>query len=171
MWDSARALKNKIVYPFRMVKYFLVNVWVYRRILWNDRDWDFIYFLELLQCKLNKMEHHFRYNAHIMDSEKVANQLKICSTLTQRILDDRYGELEWDKLDNEYGEMKSTFQKTEYGFNRLVLERPLALKGTPEYEKVRKKELRISKKADEQRKNDINYLFSYMAKYLQTWWD
>lgn len=77
---------------FINVKYGLINLWNWRSIIWNDRDWDYYYLLVLLEYKLNNMSELFKNYGNAVDSKVLAKKLKICSELVKRIKDDNYSE-------------------------------------------------------------------------------
>jgi hypothetical protein len=59
---------NRIMYPIRVVKNGFKNYWYYRKVIWNDRWWDYGFLHVLLRHKLNQMAKGWE-NAHYCGSE------------------------------------------------------------------------------------------------------
>jgi hypothetical protein len=57
---------NSIMHPIRKFFKGLDNLWKWRKIIWNDRWWDYTYFLELLRFKLHDMEEHWGRDTHYL---------------------------------------------------------------------------------------------------------
>lgn len=66
---------DNIISFFRNIKYFFINVVKFRHILWNDRDWDFAYILEVLKLKLEKTRDLIVGNQFIADADEVGKQI------------------------------------------------------------------------------------------------
>lgn len=50
-------------YCYYNIKNGLYNFWRYRKIIWNDRNWDFMYLNQLVLFKLKLMLHHMENHA------------------------------------------------------------------------------------------------------------
>ena len=71
-------------YP-RLVLYGIQNLIKYFNVIWNDRDWDFVYFFDLLKKKFECMEKYTRqYGCH-ENSEYDADNMKKCIELIDKL--------------------------------------------------------------------------------------
>lgn len=175
-WKIKRILDIKGHY--RNVRYGIANLYFFFNLVWNDRDYDWIFLAKLMRFKLSRMEHMIRnYGCHL-HNERDADQIKRCVILLDRIIEDDYsdgiykahdekwGKTDWDTMFEEC-EWDEDGDATMYQFKG---KRPNVL--TPEdAEQERKEYRRLMNKSEEARKRDIEYLFKYMNKHIQGWWD
>lgn len=142
--------QHKITSNIRSVYDGICNIFSYMPIIYRDRDWDHSFFNDLLQFKLQKMYKHFSTvdSLKIESNQKVAAQIKIC-------LDILY------KLDNEDSYyvhpehqeylikslINGGFDMSKYDISKWI-----------EYEETAKN-------------NDIEKLYSTIAKHYREWWD
>jgi hypothetical protein len=74
----------------RLVLYGIQNLIKYFNVIWNDRDWDFIYILTILKKKLECVEEHTRrYGYHENDIQD-ADNIKLCIDLIDKLIEDDY---------------------------------------------------------------------------------
>jgi hypothetical protein len=169
------ALKQKqldVGYAFRRLYRWIIKLIKYGRYLWDDYDYDDVYIFRILKLKLTLMADFFESNkAMSVGSEKRAKEMRRCIALLDRIINDKYADLPLDQLERKYGEMVWDFhQIPNSSFSTVDIHRNPP-KGTPEYEAERKESSKIFKHAAWQKQNDINYLFDYMKRNIQKWWD
>ena len=170
-----KAIRNKwydIRYPFIRVYRYISKVIDYSIHLWGDYDFDDIYIFTILKKKLTRMADFFESDKAMTLSAKTrAKQMRRCIALIERIEKDEYADVALDQLERKYGKMEWEFLPTDReGFSELYIHRD-ASKGTPDYEAERKESTKIYKNAERQKQADIDYLFAYMAKHIQGWWD
>jgi hypothetical protein len=72
--------------------YGIKNLFVWFKIIWNDRQWDYIFLLELLKFKLALMEKEFRNYGHHLNSNKDAYNMHIACLVLDRLLKEAYYE-------------------------------------------------------------------------------
>lgn len=74
------------------LKTFIINVFRYRKILAEDRDWDYNYLLVMLQQKLKYMYEYQDNYSHICDEENeiYKSQLNECITILDRLIKNDY---------------------------------------------------------------------------------
>ena len=53
--------KNFVVFLYRL-KYGILNLFAYSKLIWNDRDWDFSYFEKMILFKLNTINNNYPLN-------------------------------------------------------------------------------------------------------------
>ena len=106
-----------------------------------------------------------------VNSEKRAKEMRRCIALIERIEKDEYADLPLAQLEKKYGKLEWSFSPSrESNFYTVDIHRN-PRRGTPEYEAERKESAKIHKNAERQKQADIDYLFTYMAKHIQSWWD
>ena len=71
------------------LKLFPKNVWKWRKILWNDRDWDYYYILESLRFKIEKTANAIEKGFWATEqSSRHVRRMRVCVKLLERILED-----------------------------------------------------------------------------------
>jgi hypothetical protein len=75
----------------RQLKYFTINCWKFRKILWNHRSYDYIFTLQTLRTSLEILYSGMETSYEEKESlTKKLNQIKRAITLLQNIEDDNY---------------------------------------------------------------------------------
>lgn len=119
-------------------------------LIWNDRDTDYRYLLEMQLLKVTYMEEFFRsgktYNA---ESEMIADEISGMKHTLERILADNYRE-----------EAMRIYNITEYQLeNKKYKERLELFKVILQYEQMLRRE-------------DLEKIFSKdIASKIENWWD
>jgi len=80
--SKVRGLPNNIVTGIR-------NIIRYLPLIWNDRDWDWMYLALLMEAKLRYMSVSTK-DWHVMGAPRTRRQTMICAHLLHRILADDY---------------------------------------------------------------------------------
>jgi hypothetical protein len=149
---------------FRSIKHGIKNLYNWFPVIWDDYDWDHSTILTILKFKLDRMEKAFRSkHAMAVDSEKLADQIKRCSLVLDRLIEDDY--TAFDKHDEKWGEISMEFEG-----NKLNIERPNAV---TEEDKVKesKEFLDCCEHEDYLINQDLEFLFDTMKKHIRSWWD
>lgn len=172
---------HSLISPFRSIIDGIKNLWSWRTVIWNDRQWDHIYLYTILRTKLEKMENFFYSdNVHIEDAEKYGAQIKECREIIDNLENDVYS----DEIFKEYYEKYPVkdffkfFTPSDSEKERIEQNLPprtytLEQKGMSEEEENNKHEL-FKKCSDEaNRKNEEmrKRLFNLMSDNIEYWWD
>lgn len=72
------------------LKYGIINLWKYRKIIWKDRDWDQYFLLELMSFKMKNMSDLQRYHGHHVDCDTVADELYYASELAHMLAEEDF---------------------------------------------------------------------------------
>ena len=120
----------------------IIRVCSWIPIIWQDRDWDYIFLFIILNKKLSQMENFFHKSHIASDHEKIAREIGICVKITQKIIDDSY-----DKLSN-----------------MDIEEEKKILHNASKFKKYCKWE-------ESMRKKDLKTLFDIMRENVRSWWD
>jgi len=116
--------------------------------------------MELLQRK---------YGHHV-DADKVADRMKLCIMLLNRIIDGDYIGNAFMWHDKKWGELEIKFIKETKDYGRLDFSVKNAVT-EKEKELEEKQRSRLYKHSDEMLKQDIDLLFNTMKKHIEGWWD
>ena len=155
---------DKIKDIYYSVKNGIRNIVKWIPIIWDDHDWDDYYIYNLLYQKFNYMEKFFRsdkvWSAKALD---VADKLKVAKLLCKRIVDENYLTNALMPIEQKYGECKWHFEPSSHkGLSKMVFD---------ESEDERKARSRAYKHSDYMEKQDIDYLFKFLNKYIREFWD
>jgi hypothetical protein len=147
----------------------------YIPITWKDRPWDHYFFWKLLQFKLQKMYDFFSSDktmwAECKEKTNAINNLKLCLILLDRIIKDDYYEIAFRQHEKRWGIIISkVVDSDKEGCSQLLLYRENC-KGEHEKKLEREQTRRLFKHEEYLRKQDINLLFTTIAKNIQKWWD
>jgi hypothetical protein len=154
------------------------NLIIWFPTIWQDRSWDHYFIWAMLHRKLVIMEKHIRNHSHHLHRKRDADQIKIAVILLKRLLDNNYHDNVFRNHDKKWGESHFNWKETNEFYSDTHKEKLYSLDitrdnaNTEKEKKQERKEFRIlSKKVAEVEQQDINYLFEYMAKHIQGWWD
>ena len=141
---------------FLDIKYGLINLWKYRKIIWNDRDFDHFYLLELVEFKLRNMSDMQKNHGHSTVSKDISEELLEAADLVKQLKDDDF--MDYSHIDEKFGELE---------FLDNTLKRPLEYDNEEEIARLTLEEMHRSNKEKQrvQRK-----LFNLLKKY-ENWWD
>ena len=148
------------------------NFWVWRKVIWNDAQFDHSYLYEILKFKLTLMEESFSGpNAWGLNSKNDAKQMRIAIMLLDRILADEYHERAFKEHEKKWGDLEMwTTPCVNKSYSECSIRRTKVC--TPEeIQKENKESLRLYKHERYMQKQDINYLFKHIAKHIERWWD
>lgn len=162
---------------FKKIRNFIIsikdgieNIIIWFPIIWKDRDWDQWFLYTILKFKLSNMEKYYRKYGISANSEKTANQIKICVDLLGRLLEDEYGNTVFKKHEEKWGDLDFSFEPYKNDLHKCLITRPNIK--TEEDEKLeRKQSKRLHEHESYLIKQDVDYLFKIMKKHIQTWWD
>lgn len=166
---------NKVVYPFRNIYVNIKRIISWIPILWNNYDWDYIYFLDVMKFKLEKMYTFYTSgSAYSISSSPIAKDIKLAIVLINRIDKNSYVDKMHEDHDEKWGKLKLEFRKTEDNphLSTLVFSRSKLDKNARKMVEQERKEFKAIYEHGERMLNqDIEYLFKHIAKNLRRWWD
>jgi len=142
-------------------------------IIWNDRQWDNVFFYKILKKKLILIEEAFRSSkACSVNSKREADNIKKCIYILDRLIENNY-------IDNVY-----KFHNKKWGTPEFNCEEIPDMKG---YFKLNITHLNVTTSKEKKQeikehknlmmhenyliKQDLEYLFDTIKKYVQNWWD
>lgn len=164
MWWATKA-------PFKTFGRGVKNLWTWRKIIWNDRQWDYAFFYDILYKKLEVMEEYFstEENCWSVNHLKYAEDIKKTRLALKRLIDDDYSP--YREMDKKWGEIEMWTTPTDredlVECNiRRVKECNLA-----DMEKCGKDTIKTVHAEEALRKQDLEYVFSRLSKHIRSWWD
>ena len=158
--------------PFRNTYHFIIKLFQYAKLLWSDRDFDFVHILILLQDKLKRTREHIVEHDIIKSSKIIGKQINYSEFLIQRILDDDYCKELQTAHNVKWGDITQYFDPKEEGTNYYRYHVVRANATTPELEEQERAEQMAVYNAQHMAKEkDLDRLFKHIRKYLQGWWD
>ena len=135
---------------FRSIKASIKNLITWFPVIWNDRQWDHVFLLDILHKKLSLMEKFFReYGIHV-GTEKDADNIKLAILLLDRIRKDDYIKSAFKLYEEKYGEIsfKSFSSEKEKDCFTQCIDKETYLMN-----------------------QDLDMLFSHLRKHIREWWD
>lgn len=160
---------RKWSYPYYDVKHGIGNLIAYYKLIWKDRDWDHIYWLEMNRLKLSRMESMIREHGCHVFNERDADNIHKAVIAIDRLIADEYHINAFKDHDKKWGKLSIEWKALEGGMSKAIFLRD---NKTPENEELERKEFRkCSKHEDYLRKQDLRYLTDTINTYLFSWWD
>ena len=116
------------------------------------------------------MEHlHINYS-HLISATQTVKEIRICLTLLERLIKDEYDESAFKKHHEKWGRPKFNWIPVDDEYSSLEIAQEKVK--TEKDKKQEKKEFhRASEHERNMRKQDVEYLFHYMKKHIEGWWD
>lgn len=147
------------------------NIYHWLPVIWKDRNWDSYYIYKVLRFKINRMADIIGENDRHLNTHKDVKRMRICVELLDRLIKDEYYEMHQKQHNEKWGNVHMISEEgSRPDLYSVVFWRPNA--NTLELREQENREFRINmKKAEYSRKNDREYLFKIMSKYVDGWWD
>jgi hypothetical protein len=147
------------------IPYGTKNLFTWFKIIWKDRNWDYLFIFIILRHKLHLMEKSIRENENHTEATRDADQIKECVDILDRLVDDVYFDLAYKEYEEKWGEIAFKLEN-----NQLSTASPKAQ--TPEeHEEERHDFKNATMKESILKEKDINKLFNLLKKNIQNWWD
>lgn len=162
IWD---AIKRK--YRWFEIGIIITIKWL--PVIWNDRQWDQVFFYEIVRKKLLLMEDAFRNKHCHVGSEKEADNIKRCILILDRLIKADYDVYKYHN--QKWGEPKFNWKNVpEEDYCELNINHPSIT--TSKGIKQEKEEFkRLSLHENYLINQDLEYLFYIIRKHVQKWWD
>jgi hypothetical protein len=154
--EEENVLLDRIRSFWTNIKYGVKNFWRYRKVIWNDRDWDYAFLLYLVEFKTKAMSDTIRKYGMSVSSEEIADELAEVSQLLGRLANDDFEK----HIDEHY---KKWDKDKDFCFDDIYT--------TKEKGKEYIESLKLAWKNDAQdRKLAEKRLFKLLTRY-RNWWD
>ena len=161
-------------YNFKRVYTNFCRAVVYFRFGWNNPDWDYHYFLKLIQFKLKRMYETLEGGHDYCNNRNCFKSLRIAVKIIDLLLDNTedFTKMEWyaKKHRLKWGERK--YEHIPLGNGLYQYKTTLVTAPTPELQLLELQEQSVAYRLDDERKKRYyKLLFSIMTKHLESWWD
>jgi len=157
--------------PWR-IKQGIINLYVWFPIIWNDRQWDQVWFYEMMYKKLDLMEKFYRSGkSWKLHSNRTADEIMKTRLALKRLIDDDYSA--WKRHEEKWGELELWTTPDTEGRKHLVecnLNRTKVC-NTESYEKERKESMRCYEHEEYLKLQDLEYVTQMIKKHVRGWWD
>ncbi len=80
------------------------NLWIWKKVIWHDAQFDFSFLLIILIMKLKLMEDGFNFYGCALDAKKVAQEIKRARLAIERVEKDDYSYKIFGKKDYNHPE-------------------------------------------------------------------
>lgn len=149
---------RKIKSTWYSIYYGIGNIITYAPTVWKDRDWDYIYFYDLMYFKLSRMlEHHKKYNCFTSQDDTVS-ELQEALDILDRLIDNEYDTIEINKIFDKYGLSHDTLEN--YMKSHKILNE------SHNDDEITK----AFETAYDIHKRDLDKLFKLIANNVEGWW-
>jgi hypothetical protein len=146
------------------IPYGVKNLYLWFKVIWANRYWDYHFIFIILRHKLYLMEKYIRENDNHTEAKRDADQIKECLVILDRLVNDVYFDLAHKEYEEKWGEMKFRIEN-----HQLFRDTPVK---TPEEKEEERHDFNNAvMKEDVLKKKDINRLFDLMKHNIQNWWD
>jgi hypothetical protein len=147
----------------------IVNIWRWRKVIWNDRWWDHYYFYEIISFKLKDMESHWGKDTCGANDKDVKIILQSLIDDLKLLQNNKFVEKELQELDLKYGKVDLVRQKNHNGKNTLQLKRE---KETDENcDEIQTRTIEIYTIETKRRTQTKKRFFDTLRDNVETFWD
>lgn len=157
--------KHSMKNPWYNIKNGVLNLIKWVPVIWQDRDWDYIFIYRILYFKLKEMEKYQRRDGIVKNHKKIADQIRLCVLLLNRLLKDEYLDNAFINHDKKWGNLETSFKDKKFDVIRgkVITEEDSI--------QERKESKRLYEHSDDMSCQDSDMLFERMNKHIQGWWD
>jgi len=153
------------------VKYGVENLWRWFPLIWNDRNWDWHYWLVMNHKKLKSMEYDIRHNSNHLHCERDADNIQLAVLALERLMADDYHENAFINHNKKWGKLKTSWGEPDGSKCRQWLSSRDGAVTEKEKEQESKDSRRLYKHEQYMQQQDIDFACKIIAKYLFHWWD
>lgn len=148
----------------------LKNLWYWYPIIRDDRQWDQIFLIKILEHKLRAMDEFFMRDGSLKIYNRQAKEIRYCRILCTRILQHNYLMNALKPHEEKWGEARCILGESNgYSVPLLEIAVPHLTGKEREKEKVLRK--RLYDRATRQEDQDWAELFCLMWKQIRGWCD
>lgn len=152
---------------------FVKNCWAWRKVLWEDRNWDFVFIYQVLAFKLRRQADQIEKHGIAVGKDKRVKEMRTCALLLDRAGDDYLINNPWyRKAEEVLGRLDMVATEQENGLTYKV---DFIRGGRELTEKEDKLHSYYRKKAREydtlMQKQDLEVFARLFCRKSRGWWD
>lgn len=154
LWEKITDVWWNCTRPWRIFTAGVSNLWTWKGIIWNDRNWDYSFILILLEKKLSLIEEFYKSDdCWWANPEPEIKNIHNTRIVLKRLIDNEYDNPYWKRV----WDMNDGDDFLGHLNNMSDLESRL---------------IRMAGKHDDiQMKQDLEYVTSMLRKHITKWWD
>lgn len=168
-WDVQDRI-HKLTSPFRKVRDFIIRVFHYLPILWQDKDFDWVFIITMLQFKLKRTREYLVKENIIVDIEEISKQIEIAENLIDKILKDDFCKEEQDAHDLKWGETNDYFTPNKNGIGSILNFSKTNANTPEEKEQERSEQFAIYGLGEKRKADAWDKLYAHLRANLENWW-
>lgn len=153
------------------MRHFLSNV---RRVLhylpliWNTRDYDYIFAVDVFTHQLRRQRDYFRVHGNLEDASLRAQQIETALNLFDKVYNESY--TNWhDEVTNKWGDDILEFDSVEQPDGTTTLE--FGFRHHPNKEQIEQDIRDAQRRGMDKHNRAHKLLWDYIEHHIQTWWD
>ena len=171
IWQRLRWKLSPIYWEARCFFPNLKRLFQWLPVVWKDRDFDYNFYLTLMQYKLKRMREHIVEHDIVLATPRIARQIKFCEDTIARLQTDEYIEAEDKAHEEKWGEQIWDSLPTENERSRTLDIYRVKAREQGLEDQERDEQRVLYKLAKTRREKDLDRLFRVQRKYLEGWWD
>jgi len=157
--NKSESFFDKFTTFFKNLKKGIINFWVWKKIIYQDRNWDQFYIYEILQFKIRNQAKYIKKRNFYVGALRDAEVMELCDRLIEKVKTEFYELEPYDyKINNQ---LQVYFAKYPKIYQQVKQENPDEktdrrigyLMGYKVHEKARK------------------ILFNVLQNNIEKWWD
>ena len=94
-WDDIKYIPH-------IIRNGIVNMWQWRHIIWNDRDYDYAFIYDVLEFKLRKQMRYMKKRDRFVSTARSVEKMELACELIQRVRNDYYVDESFDYYNFEF---------------------------------------------------------------------
>lgn len=172
LWVNLKFHLKDTWYLFLSIPSFIKRLIAYLPIIWNDRDYDYSYLLQLLEFKISRMNKSNTVSSQHEVKEYVSAQMNEAQILLNRIIDNVYDTKVYKEMTEKYGNCVFLTKPVEgeSGFKELCFTRSKCLNDPALFQEEKDASLEAYDKANKEREKDFKRLWQLLDKHVEGWW-
>jgi hypothetical protein len=159
---------------FRKVKHVIIKTYQYFRYVCknSDYDWDFDFFYDIMQWKLELMSKTIKQNNFVESTDRIVKQIDYAVYLIKQLKTKEYEEKIYSSFYEKYGKLTTEFKKIDDNFTEMLFWYSKIPKSDEELRNQADKDMRYRHLEAAKRRKDLkNRLFRHLEKHVEGWWD
>jgi len=146
----------------------LARVIDYVPILWNTREWDYTYAVQVFAHQLRRQRDYMATRGQTEDAPMHAQKIDTALALAQKVYDEEY--YNWlDQVTDKWGEDLLKLESVPNADGSTTLE--FAFRHHPQKEQIQQDIHQAQARGMAAQKRAHKLLWDYIEHNIQTWWD
>jgi len=112
---------HDIKYIPRNIKDGITNMWKWRHIIWNDRDWDYTYIYDVLEFKLRKQMRYMKARDRFVSTQRSVEKMELACELIKRVRNEYYIDERFDYYDMDVEFVPTEDREDLFDFKTTIL--------------------------------------------------